>query len=171
MAIKFNGTNITDLEWDGSDKQLATLDGTYKWARPYTLTIGGSNHSYINITCYRYSTKEPTAGTGSSAGSLSSGSTIYYNDTIYSTGTTRTNTRYVSKSASPVSFSGNYINNTTGNETIYYYSYSCTCGSTNNSSSCTTCASSNCGNSLSGSLCSTAAYRKCNCSNTSITAA
>lgn len=161
--IKINGTNVTAITF-GSDMKWAQMDSGYIWAKPYTLTRSGST-TYINVTLYRYSSDEPTAATGSSA-TLASGATIYHHDRLYCYISSTVNTRYCTKTCSPDSFSGNYVY-VYANETITFNSYACSCGSTNSSSTCTTCASTSCSSSASG-LCSTAAYRKCNCKSTSI---
>ena len=169
MAINVNSTNITRIVVNGDTEiQQAQQNGSWIWAKPYTLTVVKNNSSYYTTTIYRYSTHEPTAATGSSA-TLVNGSTIYYYDYIYASVSTTTSTRYVSKSCSPDSFSGNYVY-AYQNETITFNSYACTCGSTNSDSTCTSCLSTSCSTSASG-LCTSAQFKKCNCRSTSISGA
>lgn len=157
--IKINNTNVTKLEVGSDDMTLSDINNGYIWAKPYTLTVSNSS-GYVTVTCYRTSALEPTAGTGSSA-TLADQSTIYHGDYIYAIGTSTSTTRYVTKSASPVSFNGDNIEYITANETITFNSVSCICGTTNNDSTCTTCATSICLLDISGVLCTTCAKNDC----------
>lgn len=167
MAINVNNTNITRIIVNGDTEILqAQQNGSWIWAKPYTLTVSTSG-SFQSTTLYRYSTHEPTAATGSSA-TLINGSTIYYNDVLYASATPSVG-QYGTVTGTPatVNISTHLTGNITGNETIYFRSYACSCGSSDLQSACTSCLSTSCGVSASG-LCTTAAYRKCNCRSTAI---
>ena len=82
MAIKFNGSDVLQIKFNSSSANVNTVvkDNVIVWERPYTftLTVGEG----VNVVCYRYSSNEPTASTGSGA-TLSNGSTIYHDDVVY----------------------------------------------------------------------------------------
>ena len=157
--IKINNTNVTKLEVGSNDMTLSDINNGYIWAKPYTLTL--TNHStYVTVTCYRTSALEPTAGTGSSA-TLADQSVIYHGDYIYAIGTSSSSTRVVTKTASPVAFNGDNIEYIVGDETIEFSSLACVCGTTQNDSTCTTCASTLCTIDAVGVVCSTCAKNDC----------
>jgi len=80
MAIKYENDNVSSISFNTNPVRTVSKDGTIVWEKPFTLTLNvGVGIDYV---CYRYSTKEPTALSGSSE-TLSNGSTIYYDDEVY----------------------------------------------------------------------------------------
>lgn len=85
MALKFKNFSLLakTLTFNSNDVKKLTLDGDIKWEKPFSLSIqdivGASS-----ITCYRYSTNEPSAASGTSV-TLSNGSTVYNEDVVYCT--------------------------------------------------------------------------------------
>lgn len=118
MALKFKNFSLLakTMTFNSNAVKKLILDNDIKWEKPFSLSIqdivGASS-----ITCYRYSTNEPSAVSGTSA-TLSNGSTVYNEDVVYCTASKPGYA--VSVSGSPNSFNGSNVN-ISADETITIY--------------------------------------------------
>lgn len=80
MAIKFGNNDVTNIVFNSNNVKKVIKDSVIVWEKPFTLTLDIGTG--VNYTCYRYSSNEPTATTGSSA-TLTNGSIVYNEDVIY----------------------------------------------------------------------------------------
>ena len=99
MAINWNTTgttmaSISNINFDGNNVNMVTLDGTTVWCKPLTFTV--TNSSMLTYVISRNATSEPSASTGtgtiiSSRSTSSSTGTAYYGDTVFISVTRPTN--------------------------------------------------------------------------------
>lgn len=83
MALIVDGIEPTAIEIDGnSDINALEVDGVYYWGKPFTLTINAGTGTTVVVN--RSQSKYHNAPTGT----LTTGSLIYYGDTIYITAST-----------------------------------------------------------------------------------
>lgn len=76
MAFNYNGTSPTEINYNGTSLTVLKYGTTAVWGKPYTLSIdAGAN---TTVTVNRTSSPNQHASTGN----LSSGSVIYYGDTL-----------------------------------------------------------------------------------------
>lgn len=83
MALIVDGIEPTAIEIDGnSDINALEVDGVYYWGKPFTLTINAGTGTTVVVN--RSQSKYQNAPTET----LTTGSLIYYGDTIYITAST-----------------------------------------------------------------------------------
>lgn len=88
--------------------QIQTRSGTILWCASYTLSLSSKPTGVDTITCYRYSSNQPGASTGSSA-TLTNGSTVYYGDVIYISATASSGYKAPSTSSSTGTITNNNL--------------------------------------------------------------
>lgn len=76
MAFNYNGTSPTAIKYGTTDLTVLKYGDTAVWGKPYTLTISAGSNTTITVN--RTSSPNQHASTGA----LSSGSVIYYGDTL-----------------------------------------------------------------------------------------
>ena len=76
MALYGDGTNMTGAVFDGTTLNAIQCDGTWVWARPFSLSSSAGTGTTVTIT--RSSSPYANANTGT----ISSGTTIYYGDVL-----------------------------------------------------------------------------------------
>ena len=86
MTLTFNDNPISDLTYNGNSVNILTKDGVTVWCRPFTYTTGTLPSGVSSLTMTRSATQEPTASTGV----ISSGGTVYFNDSTYFSATAAT---------------------------------------------------------------------------------
>lgn len=71
-------TNVTQIIYNGNELNKLVKDGSVMWEKPFTYITGTLPTGVASLNCYRSSSNEPTAGTGT----ISNNGTIYYEDTL-----------------------------------------------------------------------------------------
>lgn len=76
MALYGDGTNMTGAVFDGTTLNVIQCDGTWVWARPFSLSSSAGTGTTVTIT--RSSSPYANASTGT----IGAGTTIYYGDVL-----------------------------------------------------------------------------------------
>ena len=76
MSIQYNGTSISKINYNDTDITVVTVNNTPIWGKSYTLTISNDINSMITVT------RTSSPNQHAQLSSLSTGSTIYYGDTL-----------------------------------------------------------------------------------------
>lgn len=114
MPIKYNNNTVSTLKYNGNEVRELQQNGVTRWCHPYTMSVILGT-GYENLTDFNVAVTNRHEPSVPAQSSVSTGDTIYYNDTLTATATARDS--YVDE-VTPIVLDAPVISGTTDNSVI-----------------------------------------------------